>query len=406
MERWTSYRILFFIKKKKLLKNGNASLFVKITVNKKHTEFVLKCTVNPMLWDAESGIAKGNSKESKIINDYIHSVKFRFQSIINHLMTDGVEITAELLKKKFLGIEPKKATILDIFMDHNKRARSLEGIDFASETCLRYETCYRHIQKYIRKDYEVEDLSIDKVDHDFISGLEFFIKSVIGCSHNTTMKYLKNFKKITRIALNTGKLKIDPFANYPLPLKKVNRDFLTETELEKLIKKKFSINRLETVKDCFLFACFTGLAHSDLSRLKKENLIIGLDKKPWISVKRKKTNIQSNIPLLPSAQKIIDKYKDHPIVQEKGVLLPVNSNQKMNAYLKEIGDLCGISKTLTSHVARHTFATTVTLNNDVPIESVSKMLGHSSLEMTKIYARLLDKKVSRDMDHIANKYSS
>ncbi len=220
------------------------------------------------------------------------------------------------------------------------------------------------------------------------------------------MKYLSNLKKITRIAINNDLLKKDPFANYKLSWKKVDRDFLTETELSKLIKNQFSIDRLQVVKDCFLFACYTGLAHSDLKRLKKENLIIGIDNNPWISIKRKKTNMQSNIPLLPVAKAIIDKYEDHPIATEKGVLLPVNSNQKMNAYLKEIADLCKITKALTSHVARHTFATTITLNNDVPIESVSKMLGHSSLEMTKIYARLLDKKVGRDMEHIANKYSS
>ncbi|MCP4551129.1 MAG: site-specific integrase [Bacteroidetes bacterium] len=405
MNRWTSYNLLFFIKRKKLLKSGKASLYVKITVNKNHTEFVLNCSVNPDLWNGETGAAKGNSQEAKLVNEFLNSVKFKFQSIINKMITGGVEVTAENLKNKYLGIEPKIETILSIFLDHNKKTRALEGIDYAPETCLRYETCYRHLKRYIKSNYNKEDMELNKVNHKFISGLEFFIKSEIGCSHNTTMKYLKNFKKITRIALNNGLLKQDPFVNYKLPLKKVDRDFLSDEDLNLLINKKFTIDRLEIVKDCFLFACYTGLAHSDLKRLTKQNLIIGIDKKHWISIKRKKTNTQSNIPLLPVAEAIIEKYKEHPIVTEKNVLLPVASNQKMNAYLKEIADICGITKTLTSHVARHTFATTITLNNDVPIESVSKMLGHSSLEMTRIYARLLDKKVGRDMNHLAEKYS-
>ncbi len=405
MKRRTSYNLLFFIKRKKLLKSGKASLFVKITVNKNSVEFVLNCTVNPDLWSGETGAAKGNSKEAKLVNKFINAVNFKFQSIINEMTIDDIEITAENLKNKYLGIEPKKKTILEIFNDHNQKIKALIGIDYSDGTYKKYKTCYKYIEEFINHEFKKDDLEITKINHEFISNFEFFLKNNNECSHNTTMKYLSNFKKITRIAINNDWLVRDPFANHKLSWKKVDRDFLSEKELKNLANKKISIHRLEMVKDCFLFACYTGLAHSDLSRLKKENLIIGLDNKPWISVKRKKTNIQSNIPLLPSAQKIIEKYKDHPIVQEKGVLLPVNSNQKMNAYLKEIADICGINKSLTSHVARHTFATTITLNNDVPIETVSKMLGHSSLEMTKIYARLLDKKVSKDMENIAIKYS-
>lgn len=406
MGRWTSYNLLFFIKRNKLLKSGRASLFIKITVNKIHTEFVLNCTIDPKLWSAETGAAKGNSQEANLVNDFIDSAKFKFQSIINKMNTGGDKITPENLKNKYLGIEPSVKTILEIFSDHNQKIEALFGIEYSKSTHTKYQTCYSHIKSYITYKFKTHDLAVNKINHEFISGLEFFLKTEKKCGHNTTTKYLINFKKITRIAVNNDWLKKDPYANYKLSWKKVDRDFLSEDELERLVKKQFTIDRLQVVKDCFLFACYTGLAHSDLKLLTNENLINGVDNKQWVSIKRKKTNVQSNIPLLPVAKAIIDKYKDHPIVVEKGVLLPVNSNQKMNAYLKEIADLCDIRKSLTSHVARHTFATTITLNNDVPIESVSKMLGHSSLEMTKIYARLLDKKVSRDMEHIAKKYSS
>ena len=406
MNHWTSYNLLFFIKRTKLLKSGKASLFLKISAKNKHTEFVLNCSVKPELWNKKIAGAMGNSLEAKLVNEFINSVKFRFQSIINKMNNDNIEITAEKLKNKYLGIEPSVKTLLEIFNDHNQKIKALIGIDFSYGTYQKHVTTYRFTKDFILYKYKKDDLEIAKVNHEFVSNFEFYLKSKKGCAHNTTMKYLSNLKKITRIAINNDLLKKDPFANYKLSWKKVNRDFLTEEEISALVKKRFSIDRLQAVKDCFLFACYTGLAHSDLKRLTKENLIIGVDKKPWISIKRKKTNVQSNIPLLPVAKTIIDKYKDHPIVTEKGVLLPVNSNQRMNAYLKEIADLCEITKTLTSHVARHTFATTITLNNDVPIESVSKMLGHSSLEMTKIYARLLDKKVGRDMEHISQKYST
>lgn len=401
----TSYHLLFFIKRKKLLKSGRASIFVKITINRKSTEFVMNCSVNPELWDKEKGGPIGNSKESKQVKEFIDSSKFKFQSIINRLNKEEIEINLDTLKAKYLGIESKVKSVLEIFNDHNEKIKSLIGKGFTHGTYLRYIVTYNHIKNFILFEYKQNDIGINKVNHNFISCFEYYLKSEKGCGHNTTMKYLSNFNKILRIAINNYWLERDPFVNYKLKWEKTDRDFLTEEEINRLVKKQFSIDRIQMVKDCFLFACYTGLSHSDLKLLTPKNVIIGADDKLWISIKRKKTNVLSNIPLLPVAKSIIDKYKDHPMVEQKQVLLPVFTNQRMNAYLKEIADICGITKTLTSHVARHTFATTITLNNDVPIESVSKMLGHSSLKMTQIYAKLLDKKVSRDMDAIALKYS-
>ena len=219
------------------------------------------------------------------------------------------------------------------------------------------------------------------------------------------MKYIKNFKKIIRIAMANGLITQDPFANYKMKLKKVDRDFLSDEELNMLISKDFDNIRLKQVRDCFVFSCFTGLAYSDLKRLTPDSIKIGTDGGNWIKIHRKKTNGESNIPILPVTAALIDKYKNDDICILNNVLLPVLSNQKMNAYLKEIAIICKIKKNLTSHIARHTFATTVTLNNDVPIETVSKMLGHSSINMTKTYARLVDKKVGRDMEHLNDKYN-
>jgi site-specific recombinase XerD len=218
------------------------------------------------------------------------------------------------------------------------------------------------------------------------------------------MRYVKNLKKIIRIALSNGWISKDPFANYKIKIHKTDRGFLTDDELQAIINKNFTINRLEQVKDCFIFSCFTGLAHADLKRLTPQNIVTGSDHNLWIKINRKKTNSLCSIPILPTISKLIEKYKNNPHCIANNLLLPVLSNQSMNAYLKEIADVCGITKRLSSHLARHTFATTITLNNDVPIETVSKMLGHSSIKITKIYARLLDSKVSKDMHHLHNKY--
>ncbi len=250
----------------------------------------------------------------------------------------------------------------------------------------------------------MNDIYLSDLDHKFVTDFEFYFKTTCKCAQNTTNKYIQNLKKIINLAMANGYLTVNPFANFKLRFKKVDRGFLTEDELNLIINRKFSVKRLEQVRDCFVFSCFTGLAHSDILKLNHKHIVTGTDGGKWIKIHRKKTDVLSSVPILDATQKLLDKYKTDPYCIEKNVLLPVNSNQKMNAYLKEIADLCGIDKHFTSHLARHTFATTVTLNNNVPIETVSKMLGHSSINMTKNYARLLDKKVGEDMVHLNGKY--
>ena len=217
------------------------------------------------------------------------------------------------------------------------------------------------------------------------------------------MKYLGDFKKIILVAVKRSFISKDPFIGYSLRRKDVDTEFLVEYELNAIMKKTFLTDRLNLVKDIFLFSCFTGLAYADVKKLRSSEIRIGIDGKKWLFIKRQKSTTPATVPLLPLAIEILDKYKDHPkcVANEKS--LPILSNQKMNEYLKEIADLCGIQKELTYHTARHTFATTVTLNNNVPIESVSKMLGHKSLKQTQHYAKILNKKVSEDMLALTSK---
>jgi site-specific recombinase XerD len=317
---------------------------------------------------------------------------------------DDVEITAKSIKNAYLGIDEDSLKVINLYQEHNNKIKKLEGIEFSPDTIQRYETSLKHTQAFIQVNYQKDDIPIKNVDHKFITDYEFYFKTVRKCSHNTTMKYIKNFKKIIRIALANGIITKDPFSNCKLTLKKVDRGFLTDEQLDTLISKKMASKRLEQVRDCFVFSCFTGLAHSDLKLLSPTNVVIGTDGAKWIKTHRKKTGNSVSIPIFPISQRLIDKYKDNEICITQNVLLPVLSNQKMNAYLKEIAEVCDIQLNLTSHIARHTFATTVTLNNNVSIESVSKMLGHSSISMTKIYARMLDKRVGNDTSHLHDKF--
>ena len=403
MTNRSSVSFMFFIKRKKLLKNGEAPVFVRIRDSRQSVDLSILKSVNPKFWIAENGHATGNTKEAKEVNNCIERTRFSLNEHLIKLRDAGNEITAESIRDAFLGKE-KKDYLIKTYHEHNNNVRQLVGRDFAAATLERYEINLKHVQEFIRKKYRQEDIPLKEIDNDFVTGFEMYLKIDRNCSHNTTLKYIKNLKKIIRLSIAKGSIRKDPFAGIKMKLKKVEKDYLTEEELSKLMSKDKLLDRLAHVKDTFLFGCFTGLAYCDLKNLTPENLI-STDGKMWIHTKRMKTDNQSHIPLLPPAVEIVEKYKTHPYCVRRNVLLPVYSNQRLNGYLKEIADICGINKTLTTHIARHTFATTVTLNNDIPIETVSKMLGHSSIKMTQTYARLLDKKVGQDMEKLHVKYA-
>lgn len=406
METRNRIAFSFYIKRTKPLKNGEVPIYVKISVDDYFEELALMKSVDPLKWDKARNSAGGKTKEAKQLNEELSHVRSRLEEHVKILNQRGKEITARSVKNSYMGIDPDNKKIVALFEEHNKGIKLLSGKDFAAATIQRYETCLMHLKNYIKQKYRIDDLPVNKLDPDFIKGFELYLKTVRKCNHNSTMKYIKNFKKIVRNAFQNGWLRHDPFVTIKLRLNKVDKGFLTEEELARIINKKFSMERLENVKDVFLVGCFTGLAYSDLKNLKLEHFVKGEDGRMWIHTRRIKTDMISHVPLLPVALKIIERYLNNPYCIANNVLLPVYSNQKLNAYLKEIGDACGITKNLSTHMARHTFATTVTLNNDIPIESVSKMLGHSTITMTQNYARLLDKKVSNDMAKIHDKFTT
>lgn len=394
--------LLFYLRKYKQDRIGRSTIYVRITIDGKRAEFSTRRKVHPSTWDAAYGKVLGFSQEVRQLNSYLSKIRTDLYLHADKLRGRDQALTAVSLKESYLGLDRPSKMLLEIFQEHNDRVNELIGKDFAAGTAERYKTAKSHLSEYLRRELRKKDIPVQHVDHAFISGFEYYLKTKRKCSHNTAIKYVVNFKKIIRIAYANGWITKDPFANWKARLKNVEREFLTNEELQKLMDHPFTNERLEHVRDCFVFCCFTGLAYADVKKLTHDDFVIGIDGDLWINTRRTKTNTKSNIPVLPTALMILEKYEHSPLLVDKKVL-PVLTNQKMNAYLKEIADLSGINKHLTTHLARHTFATTVTLSNGVSIESVSKMLGHKSLRTTQHYAKILNRKVSEDMQLLKKK---
>ncbi len=393
----SSFGMFFFLKNSKSKKSTNSFVYARITVDKISVELSTKRKWSALQWNSSLGRANGKSEDVKNLNAFLDSFQVKVQQARKYLMDTEKEISAINIKNVLLGIRDDKKMILELFQEHNERMGSLVGKEFAYGTFKRYKTSLRHTRAFIQWKYGKSDIEIRKLDYEFLSDYSYWFRSVKNCSHNTTVRYLIYLKKIVLLCVKKAWLLRDPFIGFNLASKEVVREVLTKEELDSIKSKDFSIVRLQHVRDIFLFSCFTGLAYIDVKNLRRNQIINGIDGEKWIITQRQKTQSPTRLPLLPTALDIVNKYKDHPECTVQGTVLPVLSNQKMNAYLKEIADVCGIDKPLTFHIARHTFATTVTLSNGVPIETVSKMLGHSSLKQTQHYAKIMDVKISEDM---------
>jgi len=401
----TKVSILFYAKKAKAAANGLVPIYSRITINGKRIELSTNRFVEISKWSTEAGKIKGTSEEARSINNHLDLLKSQIRDAEMELIHKKIIVTTETIKSKLLGVDERARMLVPIFQDHNNKIKELVGKEYAPGTLERYTTSLKHTIEFMQWKYNVSDIDITKIDHAFITDYEFWLRSVRNCANNTAVKYLKNFNKIIKLCLANDWLEKNPFANYKSKIKEVERVYLTETEIQSIIEKDFKTERLSLVRDIFLFSCFTGLAYIDVKNLTKSHISFGIDGEKWIFTHRQKTESASKIPILPVTQMIIDKYENHPQCLNEEKLLPILSNQKMNAYLKEIAGVCEIEKELTFHIARHTFATTVTLTNGVPIESVSKMLGHKNLRTTQHYAKVLDRKVSEDMKILKNKYT-
>jgi site-specific recombinase XerD len=400
----TSVSILFYIKRAKANNLVVCPIYTRVTVNTKRFEFSTTKSINPEKWSSEGNKVKGTSEEARSINNHLDYLKNQVLEAEKKLFKKDISITSENLKNELFGLSETKRMLVPIFQDHNNKIKELVGKEYAPGTLQRYKTSPSHTVDFLKWKYNVDDIDINRIDYAFIADYEFYLRSVRNCANNTTVKYIKNFHKIIKICLDNDWMTKNPFSNYKAKLKEVEREYLSEDEIQSLINKEFTIDRLSLVRDIFVFSCFTGLAYVDVKNLTTNNINYGIDGGKWIFTHRQKTESASKIPLLPIPEMIVEKYKNHPQCSNQNKLLPILTNQRMNSYLKEIAAACNINKELTLHIARHTFATTVTLTNGVPIESVSKMLGHKNLKTTQHYAKVLDRKVSEDMQVLRDKF--
>ena len=395
--------VSFQLKRSKINKKGLAPINMRITLDGKRLELSTHRQISPDAWDNDLGCATGAGDEVIILNNYLNGLRSKVQRQFNILESLGKEITAETLKNALTGTKEKKYTLVNVFQYHNDEMKQQVGLDVAPGTYKHYLTSFNWIKDFLLHQYRKNDILLDDLNYAFITRFEVYLKTEKSCAHNTATKHIRRLKKVVNMALANEWLQKDPFMKYKCSYKPVNRGYLTGEELEKLENKNLPVPRLRKVRDIFLFCCYTGLSWSDVQDLKPSDITTGIDGEKWIIIYRKKTDNRSPIPILPQAQAIIDKYSNDPEAGANGRLLPVKSNQRMNGYLKEIADISDINKNLTMHLARHTFATTVTLANGVPIETVSKMLGHTSIKTTQIYSKVVDSKISKDMQALKKK---
>jgi site-specific recombinase XerD len=394
------FKVFFYARKNYVNKDGEVGVMVRISLDGQRTQFSSKLTVNPELWDATASIVTGDSTTAHLINEKLHDIKSELNFHYKELERQGTYVTIDKVRDAFLGVKPQVQMLMVVFKTHNEELKLRIGKDITAAGVEKYERTRSRLGDFIKHKYDMDDISLREINYNFIYSFETYLTTVWKCSVNTTAKYLQQFKHIIALAKNNGWIQSDPFANFKIRFKKVDRGYLNQDELTTIMQKKFAIKRLEQVRDIFIFSCFTGLAYVDVKHLNEKDIQKSFDGKLWIMKKRQKTDIQSNILLLDTPKRILDKYKG---MQRGNHLLPIISNQRLNSYLKEIADLCGIEKHLTFHLARHTFATTVTLAKGVSMETVSKMLGHTSIRTTQIYARITDSKIGNDMTELSKK---
>lgn len=380
-------------------------VYARITVETRRIEISLKKTITIDNWNKSRGIVRGSNLEAKKFNSYLEQVRAQLTEAYRELQVNKKEVTPENIKSLYLGDSFDDHSLIELVDYHNTTQASI----LAPGTMKNYFTTKKYLERFLRKKIKSTDINLKQVNYKFITDFEFFLRNYQPLDHhkvlgnNGVMKHQERFRKIINLGQRLGWIIQNPFDSYKLRFRKVDRGFLTEKELHDIENKKFGIERLQTVRDVFVFSCYTGLSYIDAINLRPNEINLGIDGQHWIFSKRQKTGTKLKIPLLPKALEIFRKYRKYPQSVSRDKVFPLMSNQKINSYLKEIADLCGIRKNLTFHIARHTFATTVTLSNGVPIETVSNVLGHKSISTTQIYAKVLERKISEDMSKLQRK---
>lgn len=381
-------------------------IYLRITVDGIQRETSTKRKWEGSRWNQKTERATGTKEDAKALNYFLDSIRRKVEDYKIQLISRNTPITSQKLIDFVLGNTEANTKVLQEFQKHNDEILVLVSKgEYSKGTHERYVTARSHVEQFIKLKYKVDDSEFRQLNYEFIKDYDFFLRTIRNCQNNSTVKYIANFKKIIYRAISKGIITSDPFKAFKNPKVAVKKTPLSSHELSTLENKKFDSERLSEVRDIFVFQCYTGLAYIDVKQFKKEELKIGIDGKQWIISERQKTGSSTTIPLLGKAIEILERYKEHPLCKANNVLLPVKSNQKMNEYLKEMATLCGINDNLTTHKARRTFGSTVTLNNGVPMHVVKEMLGHHSIKQTEEYALTEQSTISREMQILEKKIS-
>ncbi|MEQ5790822.1 site-specific integrase [Muricauda sp. NFXS6] len=387
--------IRFIINKARENKQGKCPLYCRMTYGQTRKQFATGHFTSYKEWDSQKQLST-----KKLLNSQIEVIISNIRAAYLKLQLEKEYFNVEDIYNLYIGKDEERKSIpgtLQYFSDYLDHIKRLIGLDITQSTFNKFQYIYNQAEEFVQWKYSTKDIALDRLNMKFLADFEHYLKTERGQVQITVNKAIQRFRKPVRRAVQEGILSVDPFYSYKPKRVKNGIVFLTSDELSKLEKFKFTQSRLKYIRDLFIFSCYTGLPYQEVMSLQKMDIQTSFDKKLWISIYRKKTSRNLSVPLLPKALNIIEKYKS-----EESNVFPRISNQKVNSYLKEIADIVGINKRITHHTARKTFASTVLLYNDVPMEIVSELLGHSSIKITQeYYGKIVQKRISEEMRRIS-----
>lgn len=401
----STFKLLFYLKKNEPRKNGNVPIMGRITIDGKPKTFGTKLEIDAKSWDLKYGRVLGKSNQATNINNKLDKIRVRIDKIYEDLMKDQGFSTAEKVKLIFLGIGVMDDSILTVFKSQNENFGKMVAKGKRSgSTYSKYRKVYEHLADFIELRYHRKDMAFRELNSDFIREFDFFLRVDKECTHNTVWVYTMPVLALTELAVKKGLIKENPFEDYKITMEEKDRGYILKEDVERIMLYKPKNKTTELIKDLFIFSCFTGLSYIDIKKLKRSNIQSFFDGHQWIISRRKKSDVASNVRLLEIPKRIIDKYIGST---RNDFVFPVPSNGTCNTHvgkiIKEVGIVTEFK--ITFHIARHTFGT-MFLTEGVPLESLSKMMGHKNISTTQIYAKITSMKISKDMDLVTPKFAA
>lgn len=398
------FSVNFWLNKRKVNGQGLVPIWARITIDGQRAEVSTMKQVAPKHWDSTNSCVVNECPDAKAINKHLILVDTEITKHYHALAAIQEYTTADEVKNSYKGIKQARKTLLEVFDQFlNHLQDKVDAGDIKQKRYDRFKVNRGKCASFIKKNLKKSDVMIEEAKLSFITEFQQYLRTTEKIGHNTAMKYAKDLKQVMKYAVTLEYVPSNKFADFKCTYKRTKREFLNDEELKLMYEKTMPIARLAEVRDCYIFSCYTGYGYSDAGALRPDDVTVGIDGRKWIIRDRLKTDTVENVPLLPIPLAIINKYEDHPYCRALNRLLPINSNQRYNGYLKEVADICGIKKNLTTHTARHTFATTVCLTNDVPLETTMELLGHTDIRTTQIYGKIVQKKISKDMAALREK---